>query len=302
MTPKRKRHGRALGETFSLLLLAAISVPPSAAADPGSVLCFDEVHLNVHRAAATYQPVVRLAAEVGLSLRVLDAPWSAEALAGCGVLLSAGARGAGRDRPLSERGRPAFGEDEVRAVAAWVEGGGSLLLVTDHAPIGGAAAPLAEWLGVEMSDAFTEDPDHQGPQPGELVFSRSAGLLGDHPITRGRSPGERVESVSTFLGQSMKGPPGSSDLLILGPNAKDRRRRSPDGFTWADLSPEDPLLPAGGRSQALAMEVGAGRVVVLGEAAMLTERGLAGSPEKGGNRQFAVNLLRWLSRQLPMPQ
>jgi hypothetical protein len=283
-------------------LQGATAAPPSPAADPASasaLLCFDEAHHNVHLATRSYAAFVELARELGFSVRILTRAWSGETLAGCDLLVTAGPRSAGRERPLAERGGPAFTGAEADAAAGWVECGGGLLLVTDHPPIGGAARPLADRLGVGMGEAFTEDIEHFDPDLGGLVFSRHTGLLASHPITDGRSAAERVERVGTFLGQSLAGPPGSVSLLTLGPGAVDRTRGT-DGVAWADLSPGDPLAAAGGRSQALAMTPGAGRVVVTGEAAMLTAHGPASGFEAAGldNRRFAANLLLWLAGRL----
>ena len=65
-----------------------------------------------------------------------------------------------------------------------------------------------------------------------------------------------------------------------------------------DLKPE----PAG-TAQGLALSVGKGRAVVLGEAAMLTaqvnEREPFGMNTPGNdNRQLALNIMHWLSRRL----
>jgi len=60
--------------------------------------------------------------------------------------------------------------------------------------------------------------------------------------------------------------------------------------------------PARGRAQGVALQFGSGRVVVLGEAAMLTAQiGGDGHPfgmNVPGNddRQLALNILHWLSR------
>jgi hypothetical protein len=57
-----------------------------------------------------------------------------------------------------------------------------------------------------------------------------------------------------------------------------------------------------GDSQGLAFEFGQGRVVVLGEAGMLTAQVEGGKPfgfnETKENRQFALNLMHWLTRLL----
>jgi hypothetical protein len=64
-----------------------------------------------------------------------------------------------------------------------------------------------------------------------------------------------------------------------------------------------PPVPAKGRAQGVAMKFGKGRVVVLGEAAMLTAQ--LGGPNKtpfGMNRpgtddrQLALNIMHWLSK------
>ena len=64
--------------------------------------------------------------------------------------------------------------------------------------------------------------------------------------------------------------------------------------------------PTHNHSQGLAFEYGAGRVVVLGEAAMLTAQ--IRGPEKipfgmnvlgNDNRQLGLNIMHWLSRLLP---
>jgi len=49
----------------------------------------------------------------------------------------------------------AFTEAECDAVRDWVQAGGSLLLITDHAPFGSAAESLAKRFGVDMSKGYT---------------------------------------------------------------------------------------------------------------------------------------------------
>lgn len=82
--------------------------------------------------------------------------------------------------------KPAFTEAECDAVRDWVNAGGSLLLSADHYPIGGAAWNLAKRFGVDLSNAFTDDPANHDPQLGDILFSRT--LLLDHAIARGRNP------------------------------------------------------------------------------------------------------------------
>lgn len=189
---------------------------------------------------------------------------------------------------------PAFTSEEVGVVRDWVAAGGALLLVADHYPFGASAAALGAALGVKMHQGFVQAPDSPASvdESDTLLFSRGNELLSEHAITRGASTAERVERVMTFTGQSLEGPPGSS-LLVLPPSAE-------------EAVPPPPVFrgePAGGRSQGLAFAFGRGRVVVLADAAMLTAQVAEGrrfgmNGPGNDNRQFALNVLHWLSRAL----
>src|SRR5260370_15589234 len=121
-----------------------------------------------------------------------------------------------------DAGKPAFTPEECDTVRDWVKNGGSLLLIADHAPFGGAAEIMAQRFGVDMSKGFTADPSHHfGQNQTELVFERKNGMLADHPITRGRNAEERLNRVVTFTGQSLKGPEGSVPILKLSDEATD---------------------------------------------------------------------------------
>lgn len=269
----------------ALIAGACARQAPKTARPAVRQVLFDEAHHNVHTAGGRYKPFVDLIDPEGFVVTPSSAPFTTESLQGYDLLVIAGARSGGAEVPLEERGRPAFTDAEADAVREWVRGGGALLLITDHYPIGGAAQTLADRFGVTMSNAFTEDPEHQRLSPIEIVFTRKEEMIAEHPITRG------VKKIVTFGGQSLHGPlMDSVNLLRLSPAAMDRL---PDGRR----------IPAEGRSQALALPFGNGRVVVLGEAAMLTsqegETGTIGFTVPGyDNRQFALNVVRWLAGDL----
>lgn len=193
--------------------------------------------------------------------------------------------------------RPAFSEQECDDVREWVHAGGALLLIADHRPFGAAAEILAKRFTVEMSKGYVFDTtylDPKGNYRNELLFTRENGGLADHPVTRGRDETERINRVMTFVGQSLKGPAGSVALLKLADTSIDRQ----------DLATSTPEVSAAGRSQGIAMKFGTGRVIILGEAAMLSAQVPLGSTakEKFGmnvpgidNRQLALNIMHWLS-------
>jgi hypothetical protein len=135
----------------------------------------------------------------------------------------------------------------------------------------------------------TFDPAHRVDSgPGRLLFSRENALLGDHPILEGRDPSERINRVMTFIGQSLKGPEGSVPLLKLADTALDR----------IDVNE----VSAAGRCQGVAFLSGKGRVVVLGEGGQLSAQVTGPLSSRMGmsvldcdNRQWALNLIHWLS-------
>lgn len=257
--------------------------------------CFDEGHWNAHTARGRYRPLADLLRADGYEVHRHRGRFTAESLAECRILVAANAAGGGRytigpinlpARRGGERGDPAFTGDEIALLRSWVGRGGSLLLVADHAPFGGAARALGAAFGVEMGGGFVEVPRGSGAHggPGELQFTRTNGLLGRHPITEG------LTRVATFTGQSLA---GSGAPLLLLPD---------DAVEFVPPGPELRPVSARGHRQGVTLEFGNGRVAVLGEAGMITAQVDSGGAKMGmnvagnDNQTFARNLFHWLSR------
>jgi len=267
----------------------AVANPAYTKSEPR--VLFDEAHHNFHTTDGRYKPFADLLRNDGYRVVRNRQPFSKEVLNSFKVLVIANALGA---EEMDDTGadESAFTEEECQAVQDWVKGGGSLLLIADHAPFGGAASSLASRFGVDMSKAFTYDQANSvAGNPSVLIFSRDNKLLASHPITDGRDEKERVNRVESFTGQSLKGPADSVAILKLSDTAKD----TPDQNMDASVS-------AAGRAQALAFKFGKGRVVVQGEAAMLSAQ--ISGPEKtkmgmnvpgNDNKQYALNVMHWLS-------
>ena len=68
-------------------------------------------------------------------------------------------------------------------------------------------------LGIVM------DLKHADGNPTRLVFSVENGLLGEHPIRRGRSPAEQVRKVLAFTGQSLSVPANATVLMMISSDA-----------------------------------------------------------------------------------
>ena len=252
---------------------------------------FDEAHNNFHTVAGRYKPFADLLFNDGYQIVVNRKPFTRDSLRTFKILVIANALGT---EEMDDEGaeKSAFTEEEIAAVRDWIKAGGAMLLIADHAPFGGAAESLAKPFGVTMSKGFVFDPDNS--QPGSrslLIFSRENKLLVDHPITQGRNDTERVDRVQTFTGQALKGGEGAVSFLQLVPGAKDTPGRT-----------TEESVAVGGQSQGLSIKFGKGRVVMMGEAAMLSAQVTGSDNEPMGmnvpgskNKQLALNIMHWLS-------
>src|SRR4051794_9008885 len=171
----------------------------AAYAANGPVVAIDEAHANFHTLEGKYAPFGALLSADGYRVRASAARFSPQALTGVDVLVIANARS-------SSPGASAFGADEIAAVRDWVSQGGSLLLISDHAPFGTAASWLAEAFGVNMGVGYVAAQQGRGVTS-QIHFDRSE--LGNHPILSG------IRSVQSFTGQSLSVPPGGTALLAL---------------------------------------------------------------------------------------
>jgi hypothetical protein len=255
---------------------------------------FDEAHHNVHTSGGRSKAFADLITLDGYHVIPNREKFERKKLQRVDILVIVSAMGANRDINPESAGNPAFTKLECDAVTDWVRRGGNLLLITDHEPSGAAAQNLANRFGVQMSNATTYDsaPDnHMKFCDGCIRFTRENGLLVDHPITLGRDLHERIRGIENGVGQSLKGPPESTAFLRLAETAYDKL-------------PGGKKISAAGRAQGIAFKFGKGRVVMLGEAAMLAGEG----PRPGqkfrrwgldhpgiDNRQLALNILHWLS-------
>ena len=284
---------------------ASVKTPAYTGTHP--LLLFDQGHNNAHSPTKGYAPFAKLMRADGCEVEASKGRINREALHGVDVLIIVNADGGSNPKlfgfnlvPLRRgvRGSPAFSADEVKAIQDWVATGGALLLIADHAPFGAAAANLAAAFGVTMHRGFAEVPNQYEGQvdPGEIEFSTENGLLAGHPIISGLRTNEHIHRVHSFTGQSLDGPPGSS-ILKLPPLAIEQQPVTKNNLGQASD-------PPAGAAQAVVFEFGKGRVAVLGEAAMLTaqidQQGHAFGMNLAGldNRQFALNLVHWLTRVL----
>jgi len=261
-------------------------------------ILFDEGHNNFHTTIGLYQPFANLVKNDGYELKTLTNLVTQEVLNSTRIYVIANAKGKG---DLNDDN--AFSEVETEIIKNWVMEGGSLLLIADHFPFGSAVENLANKIGVEFQKGIVQDSmyyDRKSNDQSQLEFSKENRLLIEHAITNG------VNKVITFTGQSIKCQDSSCiSFLSLSDVAYDLTpitKVTKDGNdTRVEVTYVNPQS-AKGRSQGVALKLGNGRIVCLGEAAMLTAQknrddnkvGMNYNPE---NKKLALNILHWLTEK-----
>lgn len=263
------------------------------------VILFDEAHSNYHTAAGRYKPFASLMENDGYKVIRGQSPFTHQSLAQVSVVTIASA-GYPSQTPISRT--------EIQTLNEWVGKGGSLFVITDHDNL--AIDELLHSFGVETQEInVTTDPLHGRlvedgtTNPSQIIFSAKDKLLGNHPIIHGRKDAEKIKSIQTYAGRTVIGPPGSSALLLLSESAIDYMVVDPSQRIITRV----PVKTKGLRTHGVAFSFGKGKMVVVGEAAMLTAQ--TGppdfAPDRGGintpgsdNKQFALNIMRWLTGYL----
>lgn len=280
---------------------------PYFAAGTGPRIGIDEAHRNFHTAGGMFAPFAEAARADGFRVAAHREPFTAESLAGLDILVIANA--------LAERNDPqaggtwtlptpsAFTIAEIDAVDAWVQAGGRLWLIADHMPFPGAAEALAARFGFRVSNGFAFATDEHGKvNPETIQHTRADGrITADHPITEGRGPHERVSSVRSFTGQAFTVPDDAEVLLRMPNHAVSLMPAE----AWK-FDATTPKQAVGDWAVIAARDHGRGRVVMSGEAAMLSARYVrleSGAwepvgfhvPEAHENLVLVLNALRWLA-------
>jgi hypothetical protein len=262
----------------------------------GPVVLIDGGHHNFHTADGGYAAFAKLLRRDGYVVRGSNESSTPESLARGDIFVIANALAESDVKKWRLPTSPAFTGDEVEAIHDWVKGGGSLFLIADHMPMPGAVEDLAAAFGLLFGNGYV----FLESGTSRITFSREDGSLADHPITRGRSATEKVDSVHAFTGQGFRSERPIEPLMTL-PSGSTLRLPVNAG-EFKDTTAE---VPAAGMYQGAVFRYGEGRVAVFGEAAMFSAQKLTiddrvlpmgmNAPEAAQNPQFLLNIMHWLS-------
>jgi hypothetical protein len=268
---------------------------PEYAPGKGPVITIDQGHNNFHTASGRYLPFARLLRSDGYLVDSCKGDFTQSQLKNVRILVIANALNKINTENWYVPTPSAFSGAETETVRKWVENGGSLLLIADHMPFGGAASDLASAFGFKFTNGFAVDSINTGD--GNIYFTRKDNTLASCPITNGRNANETINKVVTFTGQAMKIPTGATSILNF-----DKRYILLETDTAWVFDSRTKHIPITNWSQGAYMKYGKGRIVMFGEAAMFSAQ-LSGQNQRkagmnaeyaGENYKLLLNIIHWL--------
>ncbi|MEE9568017.1 MAG: hypothetical protein V3W37_01415, partial [Candidatus Binatia bacterium] len=235
------------------------------------VIAFDEGHNNFGHWVSSGVMEEFLSAE-GFVVRQHLGAFTRESLDGIHILHISNAIAPENINKWSLPTPSAFTPEEIEVLYDWVNDGGSLLMVIEHMPIGGAFEDLAGAFGIEVSNGFAVDERFLSGyseevilEAGLLVSRRTDGTLVDHPILDDTEPYGRIEFLAAHVGSAFRLPAHAFSLITLGPTILSLEPE----VSW-EFDSGTARRRVTGWSQAGVIEVGKGRVAVLGDNFLFT--------------------------------
>lgn len=273
---------------------------PRFAQGAGPEVLIDRTHNNFHTRQGRYRPFTNVLQLDGFRVGDFDNVTNEAGLADVEILVIANALPASSLRRWEAPTASAFTTQEVEALREWVEKGGSLFLIADHMPMGGAAKELAAAFGFTFYDSFADNENTSG---GIEVFKTKDGSLRPSLLTKGGNGYFEVNRVATFTGQAFQIPEGATEVLSCGSG-------------WVSQFPETAWqfqddtrrVNSAGWSQGAYLAYGKGKIVCFGEGAMFSAQvvefdnrevraGMNHKRRGKDNYRLLVNILRWLAEE-----
>jgi len=274
-----------------------VILQPEYTKGEGPVVAIDEGHYNFHTADGRYLPFARLLRSDGYVVRGYPGRFKESRLRDVRILVIANALNKINVENWYLPTPSAFTAKEIETVKKWIEKGGSLFLIADHMPMGGAAADLAAAFGFRFTNGFAIDTATRG----QAYFYRKDRTMVPCSITNGRNSGETINKVVTFTGQAFESPAEAKTILRF----NEQYLLLETDTAWV-FDSSTRFTPVNGWSQGAYMKYGEGRLVMFGEAAMFTAQ--LGGPSQvkmgmnsdfaGENYKLLLNIIHWLDKRI----
>ncbi len=268
------------------------SASPAYTNGEGPVVMLDEAHNNFHTLDGRYFTFGKVLSDDGYRMVPGTASFTAAHIQQARVLVIANALAPDDEWALPTRS--AFTTEEIATVQQWVNDGGSLFIIADHMPFGGAVHDLGAAFGFDWINGYAIPP-----QKGTEMFARRDGSLLANPITDG-SDSTRIDSIALFTGSAFHAPPEAIAItrLNVGYEILLPQRAG-------ELSDSTSRISGDGFINGAMLEYGKGRIVAFGEAALFSAQLSGPSRQPMGmnqlgaeqNPQFLLNIIHWLDRR-----
>ena len=257
------------------------------------IVFIDGAHNNLHQMGTGFLPLVKLLQSDGFTIQPnTDSFYNIQQLQNCNVLVIANALHPSNVGNWIIPNPSAFSEKEIEVIQQWVENGGSLLLIADHMPFGGAAQQLAKAFGAEWLNGFTGTGGRRWP-PNTFYSSKNTLLDWAEDF-----PKYSIDSVATFTGSAIKLPQNAWPILVF--TNDDTALFCDTAWRFANAT----KMPLNGYVQGGLFNYGKGTVAVFAEAAMFTAQMVNdqfrvgfNSPAAQQNADFVLNIFHYLARK-----
>jgi hypothetical protein len=259
----------------------------------GTTVHIDQAHANFHTRTGRYLPFAKLLEKDGYSVKDFTEEFNAKSLRNCKILVISNAINPRNQNAWANPILSAFTKAEIIHIFNWVKNGGSLFLIADHMPFGGAAADLAAVFGIEFQNGFAynakaESIDH---------FYYTDSTLIESKLLNGRSADEKINHIASFTGQVFPCPEG---FIPIGKMSKGSYQLYPD-TAW-QFNEQTEIKATDYWCQLAYSKFGHGKIVISGEAAMFSAQLAGASRMKSGmnsdvadeNFQLLLNIIHWL--------
>lgn len=260
----------------------------------GPVIYFDEAHLNRYRISDRFNSLAGMLAKDGYQVLPYRINFTEKGLQTGKIMVMANAVGQ-QVNGWQVDSSQALTQSETEALVNWVRNGGRLLLIADGVPYPSRVSQVASAFGFELIN--TQVLDTTTSSSGS-VFAKELGTMAKkHAILEGRNDREIIDQVAAFTGCAFKVPEKAKPLLTYNSNYEACFPKRP----W-EITEATPKKSADGLSLAATLDVGEGKVVLIGDIEMFSSLKDKARGEKVGmnwkfasqNPRFVLNVFHWL--------
>ena len=254
----------------------------------GPVVLFDHAHLSGNTKDGLYKPLASLLEKDGYQVGSISRNFNANNLKSAKILVMSNVYGQNVNGWLVDSAQ-ALVSNELQALKNWVNSGGKLILIADHAPFPSRVKNIGNAFGFDFWNCMVSDTSSKD---NVQLYNKGEKTLKKHAITEGRNDKESVDQIALFTGSCMGIPAKAKSLITLNDKAVAVFRDEDGPYTKS----------AAGMSQAAVMNYGEGKIAIFCESEMFTALTHKPSKTKIGmnyqyateNPQFILNVFHWL--------